>query len=159
MTNILFVVRVKKRNEPDPGYGIRRLRSAVGEVEDWLPETTWPGNAIIDDPQYRIIRVTGAAMTPAIADMICSGDVLSAADEGKGFLPRHRTNRVKFSDLPPAVLANLRNKVLYAVRGTYYDASFTIAQVNSVLNVKGKEARDPTTGLPTEDSETYIDEL
>lgn len=158
MTNILFIVRVKKRPEDDPGYNIRRVRSAVGEVEDWIPETTWPGNAIIDNPQYRIIRVTGAAMTPAIADMICSGDVLGAADEGKGFLPRHRMYRIKFSDLPAATLANLRNKVLYAVRGTYYDASFTVAQVNSVLNVKVKEARDPATGLPTEANETYIDE-
>ena len=155
MTNILFVVRVRARQEADPGYKVRRLRSAPGEIEDWLPDGVHPGNAIIDHPDYRIIRVTGAGMTTALAISLCGRDVLSASDLAKGFDPRHRIWRINYNNFSNGVKNALRNRIPYAQRGTIYDASFTIAQVNAVLSQKGAEARD-VMGLPTETNEVPI---
>ncbi len=158
MTNILFIVRVRKRQEDDPGYKVRRVRSAPGEIEDWLPDGTWPGNEIIDNPDYRIIRVTGQAMTVSLAMSLCGRDVLSAADLMKGFEPRWRVWRIDYNNLSNAIKTALRNRVPYSQRGTIYDVSFTASQVNAVLNQKGVEARD-VMGLPTEDNEVPIAEL
>lgn len=154
--NILLVLRVKKRSEPDPGYDMRRLRDQAGEVVDWLPDGTHPGNSIIDNPDYRIIRVTGAGMTANIADMLCASDLLKAQDLGKGFFARAKLWQIKLSDLPPAVVTTLRVKVPFLTRGTIYDASYTAAQVQSVWRQKVDEPRDGQ-GLPADDGQTLDD--
>lgn len=154
--NVLLVIRVKKRTEPDPGYAMQRLRDQAGEVVDWLPDNTHPGNSIIDNPEFRIIRVTGAGMTAAIADMLCAPDLLKAQDIGKGFFARGKLWQIKFSDLPPAALNALKIKVPFATRGTIYDASYTAAQVQSVWRQKVDEPRDGQ-GFPTDDGQTLDD--
>lgn len=154
--NILLIVRVKKRSEPDPGYAMRRLRDQVGEVIDWLPDGTHPGNSVIDHPDCRIIRVTGAGMTTGIADMLCAPDLLKAQDLGKGFFARAKVWQIKLSDLPPVVLNALKVKVPFAIRGTIYDASYTLAQVMNVWRQKTDEPRDGQ-GKPADDGLTLDD--
>lgn len=156
MSNILFVIRVGKRNEPDPGYAARRVRDQAGEIIDWLPDGTHPGLAVLDDPQYRVIQVTGAAMTPALAASLCSQDVLAAPDVSKGFLPRYRIWQINYNNLPAGVLAALRVRVPFAQRGTYYDASYSAAQINAVLHQKKTEPRD-LQGFPADDGEIIAD--
>lgn len=154
--NILLVLRVKKRPEPDPGYALSRTRDQAGEVVDWLPDGTHPGNDIIDNPEFRIIRVTGAGMTAGIADMLCTTDLLKAADNGKGFLARARIWQIKLSDLPPVVLNALKVKLPFATRGTIYDASYSLAQVMSVWRQKVDEPRDGQ-GFPADDGQALDD--
>lgn len=154
--NVLLIIRVKKRSEPDPGYQVRRLRDQVGEVVDWLPDGTHPGNSIIDNPEFRIIRVTGAAMTSNVADMLCSPDLLKAQDIGRGFFARAKMWQIKLSDLPPAAVAALRTKVPFVTRNTIHDASYTVAQVMSVWRQKADEPRDGQ-GFPTDDAQTLDD--
>lgn len=156
MTNILFVVRVRKRPEADPGYSVRRLRDQAGEIVDWLPDGMHPGNAIIDNPEYRIIQVTGAGMTETIAASVCAMDQLGPQDIGKNFLPRLKIWKLDYTLLPLAVLNALKVKIPFAIRGTIYDASYTLAQVNNVLRRKVDEPRNGQ-GLPTDDGETLVD--
>ena len=154
--NVLLIIRAKKRPETDPGYDMRRIRDQVGEVVDWLPEDAFPGNDIIDNPQYRIVRVTGQAMTADIADMLCAPDMLKAPDLGKGFLARARLWQINFSQLPQAALTALKTKVPFAQRGTVWDASYSVAQIQNVWRKKTDEPRDGQ-GKPVDDGETLDD--
>lgn len=154
--NLLLIIRVAKRPEIDPGYAMKRTRDQAGEVVDWLPEGADPGKSIIDNPQYRIIRVTGAGMTTDIADMLCATDMLKTQDLGKGFFPRARIWQIKLSDLPPAALAALKVKVPFLTRGTVWDASYTLAQVQSVWRQKVDEPRDGQ-GQPVDDAQALAD--
>lgn len=156
MTNFLFVIRAKKRDGDSSVYKQLRLRDQAGEFVDYLPDGAWPGNAIIDDNDFRIVRVTGAGMTEAIAMSLCSNDTLSQADIGNNILPRAKIWQIDWSLLPAVVKNALRVKVPFAVRGTIYDASYSLAQIQGFLKQKKAEPRDGQ-GQPTDDGETLPD--
>lgn len=154
--NVLLIIRARKRPEPDPGYDVRRIRDQVGEVIDWLPEGAWPGNEIVDNPQFRVVRVTGQAMTADIATMLVAPDMLAASDLGKGFMARAKLWQINFNLLPAAALTALKTKIPFKQRVTVWDASYSVAQVMNVWRKKTDEPRDGQ-GKPVDDGETLDD--
>ncbi len=122
-------------------YEQQRLRYAPGDVVDWLEaddsNPTRCGVRVLNDPEWRIVRVTN--LTPTEAAMLCSPDVTTHEDAMSGVQCRRR-----LWTLPLELVPKVRN----TKRTTVYDVLLDSSDLMEKAILRPEEKRCPFTNRP-----------